>query len=133
MNTQLERIKIEAAVVGNDELTVEDALFGKLIAERREHLGEVAIERLFVAALQENFIAIAKNEDTEAVPLGLVDPAAFRRDGVDALREHGEKGRIDDELHMSLAASEATRVWMRSIVRAVVRGRRDRFGRMPGV
>src|SRR5206468_1647243 len=75
------------------------ALFRKLIANRVEHLGEVAVEGLFVAALEQNFVAIAKDEDAEAVPLGLVNPVAFGGDGVDSLGEHGKDGRVDGELH----------------------------------
>ena len=99
MDAELKGVEVEFSVVGNDEFAVEDALFRKLIANRAEHLGEVAVEGLFVAALEQNFVAIAKDEDAEAIPFGLIDPVAFRRDGVDALGEHGKNGRVDGELH----------------------------------
>jgi len=99
VDSQLEGVEVEVATIGDDEFAIEDALFGKLLTERREHLGEVAVEGFLVAALEEDFVAVAKDEDAEAVPLGLVDPVAFGRDGVDALGEHGEEGRVNGELH----------------------------------
>ena len=45
MNTQLQCVEIETAVMGDEEFAVEDAFAGKLLAERVDHLGEVAVER----------------------------------------------------------------------------------------
>ena len=99
MDAKLEGVEVEVAVVGDDEFPIEDALFGELVAKGREHLGEVAIERFLVAALEEDFIAIAEDEDAEAVTLWLVDPFAFGGYGVDAFGEHREERRINSELH----------------------------------
>ena len=54
---------------------------GQLRRERLEQLGEVAVERIFVAALDEDLVAVAEHESAEAVPLGLEDPPFARRGG----------------------------------------------------
>ena len=78
MNAKLQGVEVEASVVGDDEFAVEYAFLRELFADRIEHLGEVAVERFFVAALEKDFVAIAKDKNAEAVPLGLVDPVALR-------------------------------------------------------
>jgi hypothetical protein len=99
MDAQLESAEVEVAVVGDDEFAIKDASLGKLVANGIEHLGEVAVKGFLVAALEEDLVAIAKDEDAKAVPFGLVDPVAFGGDGFDSLGEHGKDGRIDGELH----------------------------------
>lgn len=99
MNAKLQGIEVEASTVGNDEFAVEDAFCRELFAQRIEHLREVTIQGFFVAALEENFIAIAKHEDAEAIPLGLIDPVAAGGDLIYALCEHGEKRRGDGKIH----------------------------------
>lgn len=99
MDAELESIEVEAAFSGNDEFTIEDAFGWELLTKRVKHFGEVAVEGLFIATLKEDFIAVAKQEDAEAVPLRFVDPVAFRGDGVNAFGEHGEKRRVDGEVH----------------------------------
>jgi hypothetical protein len=74
MDAQLESVELEVAAAGDDEFAVKHALFRELFADRVEHLGEIAVERFFVATLEEHFVTIAENEDAKAIPLGLVDP-----------------------------------------------------------
>ena len=76
-----------------------DAALGELRHERIEQLGEVAVERLLVAALDEDLVAVAEDERAEAVPLGLEDPAVAFGEFADALGEHREDGRVDGEVH----------------------------------
>ena len=99
MDAQLKRIKIEAAFGRDDQLSIEHALPRERFEQRSNHLGEVAIEGFLIAALKQNLIAVAKNENAETVPLRLKDPIARRGDGVDALGQHGEQRRIDGQLH----------------------------------
>ena len=125
VNAQLKSVKVESAVAGDDEFAIENALFRKLLAQRIKHLGKVSVEGLLVAALEKDFVAIAKDKDSETIPLGLVDPIAFNGNGVDALGQHGEEGWIHGEFHL--------REWMRRIARAVARGSPDRLVRIPKV
>ena len=99
MQAEREEVEVECAVVGDDDLAVEDAALGELGAERVEEVGEVAIEWLGVAALEVDVVAVAEDESAEAVPLGLEAPVAGGGDGVDALGEHGEERRREGERH----------------------------------
>lgn len=103
MNAELKGVEVQASIKGNHEFAVEHALFRELFAEGIDHLGEVAIERLFIAALEEDFVAIAKNQDPETVPLGLVDPVSLMRYFVHALGKHGKDWRIDRKVHQESA------------------------------
>ena len=47
---------------------------GQLRAQRLDELGEVAVERLLVAALDEDLVAVAEDQHAKAVPLRLEDP-----------------------------------------------------------
>jgi hypothetical protein len=68
-----------------------DALLRELFEERLAEFGEVAVEGLAVAALDEEVFAVAEDDGAEAVPLGLEAPGVgVGGDFVDALGEHGE-------------------------------------------
>ena len=99
MNAQLKGIEVEPSFMGDDEFAVEHRLCGKLLAKWTDHLGEVSIEGLLIAALDEDLIAVAKDEYAKAIPLGLIDPFTLRGNFVDALSEHGKDGRIDGKVH----------------------------------
>jgi len=99
VDAQLEGVEVEMAAVGDDEFAVEGALLGQLAAKRVEHFGEVAVKGFLIAALEEDFVAVAKDEYAEAIPLGLVDPVALGGNGVNAFGEHGEDGRVCGEVH----------------------------------
>src|SRR5581483_10002273 len=83
------------------DLAVDHAAPGEILRERGNELREVAVERLLVAALDEDVLAVAKDERAESVPLRLEDPALARRQLADALGEHGEDRRIDRQVHRS--------------------------------
>ena len=82
MLAQLQRVEVEAALVGDDELAVEHDPIGQLFEQRLAQLGEVAQQRLLVARLQIEVVAVAEHDAAEAVPLRLVrarrPPAASR-------------------------------------------------------
>ena len=61
---------------------------GQLRQQRLDQLGEVAVERLLVAALDQDLVAVAEDERAKAVPLGLEDPAVPGGQLADALGEH---------------------------------------------
>ena len=85
-----EGVEVEAVRACDDDFAVEDAAWGELGEEGGAEFGEVAVEGLAVARLEEEVVAIAEDEGAEAVPLGFEEPVAFRGKGVDALGEHGE-------------------------------------------
>lgn len=85
-----ECVEVEAMGAGDDNLAIEDALRRELGEERGAEFGEVAVERLGVAALDQEVVPGAEDEGAKAVPLGLEEPVAGGGDGIDALGEHGE-------------------------------------------
>jgi len=99
MDAQLQSVEIQPAFARDHQFAIEHATLGELRAQRIDHIGEIAVERLGVAALDEDFIPVAKNEDAEAVPLGLEDPVTRLGDVVDALGKHGQNRWIDRKIH----------------------------------
>ena len=100
MEAHLQQFEIElVAILRDDDLAVEHAAVGQLSLERRKEFGEVAVERLLVATLDEDFVAIAKDERAEAVPLRFEDPLFARRELAHVLGEHGQHGRVHGEIH----------------------------------
>ena len=61
---------------------------GSLALQRLDHLGEVAGQRLLVAAGQLHLVAVAEDDAAEAVPLGLVEQTSPLGDLLDRLGEH---------------------------------------------
>ena len=95
VDAELECVEVEAAVGGDDDLTIEDAAWGELLKEDGLDVGEVAVERLGVAALDEDVAVVAEDEGAESVPLGLEEPLVALGKIGDALGEHWEDGRVD--------------------------------------
>ena len=44
-----------------------------------EQLGKIAVQRFFIAALDENLVAIAEDQRAKAIPLRFEDPGLARR------------------------------------------------------
>src|SRR5476649_1103253 len=99
MLAQLERIEIEPAFTGDDELTVEHTPFGQLRAQRSAQLGEVPQQRLRVPALEVEVVAVAEHDAAEAVPLRLEDDVARRRQIARELGQHRLERRSDRKAH----------------------------------
>jgi hypothetical protein len=114
VDAHLERLEVEAVRAGDHELAVEHAARRQLRAERLAQLGEVAVERLLVAALEQQLVAVAEHEHAEAVPLRLEDPARAVGQRVDALGEHRQDRRVDGELHARILSRVAHRVFLLS-------------------
>ena len=82
VDAQQQRLEVEAAVARDDDLAVEHAALGQRGAERVGQLGEVAVQRLEVARLRVDLVAVAEDERPEAVPLRLEQPAVVGRQAV---------------------------------------------------
>lgn len=87
------------APAGDNKFAVENTLRRELLSKWLEHLREIAIQGLFFAALNEDFVFIAEDENAKAVPFGFVDPVAAGRNLIDAFGEHGEQWRVDGKIH----------------------------------
>jgi hypothetical protein len=99
VDAQEQRLELEALGTGDDHLAIDHALVGQPLPQRLSELREVAVERLEVAALDVDLVAVPEHDGPEAVPLGLEQPATVVGDGVHGLREHGLHGRLDRQLH----------------------------------
>ena len=99
MLTQLQRVEVEAAFVGDDELAVEHDPVGELFEQRLAQLGEVAQQRLLVARLEIEVVAVAEHDAAEAVPLRLVADVARRRQLTRELGEHRLERRTHGKGH----------------------------------
>ena len=84
---------------GDHDLAIEHAALRQLCAQRLEQLGKVAVQRLFVAALDQDFVAVAEDERAKAIPLGSKIQSSAGRQFVDSLGEHRQDGRVDRKMH----------------------------------
>jgi hypothetical protein len=71
VNAKLQRIEIQSAVARDHYLAVQHTLFRQLSLQWLEQLGEVAIQRFLVPALQQHFVPIAEDQGPKPIPLGL--------------------------------------------------------------
>ena len=79
MEAQLQRLEVEPAVAARSRSRRRArSARGSCALSGSTQLGEVAVERLLVAALDEELVAVAEHERAEAVPLRLEDPARRR-------------------------------------------------------
>ena len=106
MQPKLQRVKVEPVVADDHDLSVEHAAIGQLRRQRVGELGEVAGERLLVATLNEELIAVAKDERAEAVPFRLEDPSVARRELANELGEHRKDWRIEGQFHAADLAAD---------------------------
>ena len=79
MLTQLQRVEVETPLVRDDELAVEHDAVRQLFEQRLAQLGEVAQQRLLVARLEIELVAVAEHDAAEPVPLRFVDHVARGR------------------------------------------------------
>ena len=68
MQAHLQGIEVEPVRCGDHDLAVEHAAVGQTGPKRVVQLGKVAIERLEVAALDEDVVAAAKDDARESRP-----------------------------------------------------------------
>ena len=83
MDPDEQRVEVEPALgPGDDDLTVDDeAGIGATQGEqRRVELGEVSVQRLAIARLEEDRCPVAEGDGAEPVPLRLIGPAVSGRD-----------------------------------------------------
>ena len=98
VDAQQQRLEVERPVPGDDDLAVEDAPLRERRPERLGELREVAIERLQVARLRVDLVAVAEDDRPEPVPFGLEQPAVAVGQAVDRLGEHRFDRRFDGQV-----------------------------------
>src|SRR5688572_30136135 len=83
-------------MLGRDhDLAVDDAAVRQIPPERLGELRKVAVERLRIAALDEEAVAVTKDDRAKPVPLGLEEPTVARGKLGRELREHRLDRRIE--------------------------------------
>jgi hypothetical protein len=125
MEAKLERLEVETSVAHDDDLSVQHAALRELCLQRIDELGEVALERLLVATLDEDLIAVTEDQRTEPVPLGLEDPPGADGKLGDALGEHREDRGIERKLHARNANARSRELECRRPRPPDCRGARD--------
>src|SRR5262245_32341270 len=100
MEPELKAVEVERAVSRDNDFAVEHAALGQLFQERAGQFREVAVQRLLLAALYEDFAGLAEDQRAESIPFGFEDPVAFGGEGIHAFREHWKDGRVDGKVHL---------------------------------
>src|SRR5438105_13211495 len=89
MDAQEQRVEIEFARFGDDDLVVEHAARRRILFQWLDQVGEIAIERLGLARLEKNLVAVAEDQCAKSVPFRFVQPAVSLGEGGGQLGEHG--------------------------------------------
>ena len=102
MDPEQERIEVEAAGSGDHHLAVDHDPGRQGGHQGRHELGEVALQRPQVAALQDQLVAVPEDEAAEAVPLRLVCPPIAVRQRCLRRGEHRLQGRVEGQAHAGI-------------------------------
>src|SRR5262249_46861445 len=96
---ELQPIEVESMRGHDDDFAVDDDAGWKLFQQRVVKLGEIAIERPEIAALDVDVRRTAKHDGAKPVPLRFVEKVAISRQRICQLRQHRLDGRFDREGH----------------------------------
>jgi hypothetical protein len=99
VDAHLQRHEVEAPLAGDDDLPVEHAALGQAGSQGIQELREVPLHGLLVPALEQEIVAVTKDQRAEPVPLRLVQPGAVLRQRGDPLRQHRFDGWFDGVAH----------------------------------
>src|SRR5579864_854422 len=101
MQPQLQCVKIKRIISYYDDLAIQHAFRGQRRLQRLQQLREVTVQWFFVAALDEHFLPIAKNQRAKAVPLRLENPVFAFGQLRNALSQHWQDRRVYRKVHAS--------------------------------
>src|SRR5579884_2406256 len=101
MKAQLQSIEIERPISCDYDLAIENTARRQLPAQRIEQLREIAVQRLLITALQQDFVAVAKDQRAKPVPLRFEDPRSPARQFIHSFGEHRQHRRIYRKAHAS--------------------------------
>src|SRR5215203_4011968 len=99
MKTQLERVEIECTFLSDHDLAIEHTTSRQLLQYGINQFREITVQRLLVAAFNEDFFSIAKDKRAKAAPFGFEDPSACFGEFADAFCKHRENRRVNREFH----------------------------------
>src|SRR5437870_6717822 len=99
MKPKLQRIEVERAISGDHYFAVEHRSVGQFFTDRLEQFRKVAVQRFSIAALDVDFVVIAKDEGPESIPLRFEDPICGHWQFADAFVEHRQHRRVNGKVH----------------------------------
>src|SRR6266545_7642165 len=99
MKPELQRIKVEPAILDDDDFAVENTAGRQVRPQRLEQFRKVTVQRFFIAALDEDLISVAKNQGAKPIPLGLENPVSASRQFANSLGEHRQDRRVHGKIH----------------------------------
>jgi hypothetical protein len=99
MNAELQGVEVEDFFLCDNDFAVEHTASRELGGDRLDQFGKVAVQRFFIAALNQDLVAIAKHQRAKAIPLGLENPSSGLRQLAHALGEHRQDRRVHGEIH----------------------------------
>ena len=88
MDAQRQQVEVQARRCLDHDLAVDHRAVGQCGQQRLDQIGEVAGERLLVAAAELDVLAVTEHDAAEAVPLRLVRPLVADRHLARQLGEH---------------------------------------------
>jgi len=89
MKPELQRSEIEFVISDDDDLSIENAPLGQSGPQRVDEFGKIPVQRLLITALNQDLIAVTKDECAKSIPLWLEDPIVSGWEFLHALRKHG--------------------------------------------
>src|ERR1700721_1402859 len=99
MQSELQRVKVKFIVLDNDQFAIQHTALWQTPTQKVEQFREIAIERLFIAALNQYFVAISKHQDPKPIPLRFEAPISCIRKSIDTFADLGQQGRIARAVH----------------------------------
>jgi hypothetical protein len=88
MQAQLQSVEVEFVILHNDQFPVEHTPNWQCGAQRVKQFREIAVQRLLVAALDQDLLAVTEHQRAKSIPFGLVDPVAGCGQRIHALGKH---------------------------------------------
>src|SRR5258705_5466645 len=101
MNTELERVEVQATVRCDHDFAIENTTARELSAQRFDKLRKISVQRFPVAALNQDFLSVAEDQCAKSIPLRLEDPGLARGNFIHPLGKHRQDWRIYWKIHVS--------------------------------
>ncbi len=101
MQAHLESVEVQAVRRGDHDLAIQNRAVRQPGPQRVVQLRKIPIERLEIAALDEDLVAATKDNGPKAVPLGFEEKPVADRDLRGELGEHGLDWRRDRKADVS--------------------------------
>ena len=101
MDAELECVEIQSTVRRDHDFAVKNATRGQLPPQGFHQLRKVSVQRFLVAALNQNFFSVAKDQRAKSIPLRLKQPIFSRGNLIHPFGKHRQKRRLHWKMHVS--------------------------------